>query len=181
MACVGHTADPWQMPVRKAARTMQCIWDISCTYKYKITRNTPVYQKVCDQSGFGTIPISNSQAVQHCADSWQNVIGTTGITSLLDSFDSRECSRNSDEERQEFARYYLKDFRFLYKDTDRGDKNACKPGCYPVTPLMAFYRNGGGTCVDTWLSRRLLHTSQRPKVPWRSLIPITHPGYLSVL
>jgi hypothetical protein len=169
------------MPVRKAVRAMQYIWDVSCAYKYKITRNTPVHQKVCDQSGSGTIPISNSQAVQHCADSWQKM-----LSGQLASrpFDSREYLRNSHEERQEFARYYPKDFRFLYKDTDRGDKNACKPGCYPVTPLMVFYRNGGGNCVTAWTlgcPDVLLHTSQQPKVPWRSSIPITHPGYLSVL
>lgn len=89
------------------------------------------------------------QAVQHCAESWQNVIGTAGITSLLALFDSREYLRDSDQERQEFARYYLKDFRFLYKDTDRGDKNACKPGLLSGTSLIIFYRNGGGTFVAT--------------------------------
>ena len=89
------------------------------------------------------------QAVQHCAESWQGVIGTAGIASLLALFDSREYLRDSDQERQEFAKYYLKDFRFLYKDTDRGDKNACKPGLLSCTPLMIFYRNGGAIFVAT--------------------------------
>lgn len=47
MAYVGQTADPWQMPVRRAVRVMQNIWDASGAYEYKVTRNTFVYQKVC--------------------------------------------------------------------------------------------------------------------------------------
>lgn len=41
---------------------------------------------------------------------------------LLAFCDSQDDLRNSDEERMEFAKYYLKDLRFLYTDTDDDDK-----------------------------------------------------------
>ncbi|KAF8483697.1 hypothetical protein DFH94DRAFT_723573 [Russula ochroleuca] len=103
---VGQTEDPCDVPVDLAVDVMQDIWDATCTHEYEITTSTPVYQKT----------------VQHCEDSWRNVIGSTGITSLLALFNSREFLRDSDKERQEFAKYYLEDLRFLYKDSDRKDK-----------------------------------------------------------
>jgi hypothetical protein len=76
------------------------------------------------------------QTVQHCEDSWRNVIGSTGITSLLALFNSREFLRDSDKERQEFAKYYLEDLRFLYKDSDRKDKKVHKSGMPSCIGLM---------------------------------------------
>jgi hypothetical protein len=37
-------------------------------------------------------------------------------------FDAQDDLRESDVERQEFAKYYLMDLRFLYKDSDHDDK-----------------------------------------------------------
>jgi hypothetical protein len=72
------------------------------------------------------------QTLQYCADSWRDVIGTAGITLLLASFDTQETFRDSDSERQKFAKYYLEDFRFLYEDSDHEDKEVRKLGCYPA-------------------------------------------------
>ena len=39
----------------------------------------------------------------------------------------QEDLRDSDEERIEFAKYYLEDLRFLYVNTDHDDKKVCDP------------------------------------------------------
>lgn len=41
---------------------------------------------------------------------------------VLAFLDSQEILRDSDEDRREFAEYYLADLRFLYKDSDHEDK-----------------------------------------------------------
>ena len=114
------------MPVRQAVEVMQKIWDATCDHEYNIMSSTPVFQKVCDTFGFRKILIFIFQTVQRCADSWRNVVGSTGITGLLAFFDSQYFLRDSDEEHQEFAKYYLKDLCFLYKDSDSEDKKVCK-------------------------------------------------------
>jgi hypothetical protein len=43
---VAQTADPWDMPVKRAVEVMQKIWDTTSLHVYKITSSTPVYQKV---------------------------------------------------------------------------------------------------------------------------------------
>ena len=63
--------------------------------------------------------------VQRLMDSWRNVIGSAGITVLLAFCDSQEDLWNSDEERVEFAKFFLKDLCFLYRDTNYDDKNVC--------------------------------------------------------
>ena len=126
MVFVSQTADPWDVPVRQAVEVMPKIWDATCDHEYNIMSSTPVFQKVCDTFGFRKILIFIFQTVQRCADSWRNVVGSTGITGLLAFFDSQDSLRDSDEERQEFAKYYLKDLRFLYKDSDSEDKKVCK-------------------------------------------------------
>jgi hypothetical protein len=65
------------------------------------------------------------QTVQRLADSWRNVIGSAGIAVLLAFCDSQEDLQNSDEERVEFAKYFLSDLRFLYRDADHDDKKVC--------------------------------------------------------
>lgn len=59
-----------------------------------------------------------------------------GIMSLLALVDTREFLRDSDEERQEFAKYWLEDLRFLYKDSDCKDKKVHKSGILSCTRLM---------------------------------------------
>ena len=60
--------------------------------------------------------------VQRLADSWRNVVGSTGIAILLTFLDTQEDLRDSDEEHIKFARYYLEDLCFLYKDTEHNNK-----------------------------------------------------------
>ena len=40
--------------------------------------------------------------------------------------DSQEDLQDSDEERQQFCKYYLHKLRFLYKDSDNENKKVCK-------------------------------------------------------
>ena len=155
------------MPVKQAVEVMQKIWDATCHREYKITPSTPVCQKVCDTFGSRTILTFIFQTIQRCVDSWRNVVGSTGTSSLLAFFDSQESLRDSDEERQEFAKYYLEDLRFLYKDSDSEDKKVCKSGRYPVHNKMILYRNGKGSFAAHWFSRHSLRTSQLPKAPRR--------------
>jgi hypothetical protein len=65
------------------------------------------------------------QTIQRLADSWRNVIGSTGIAVLMAFFDSQEELQDSDEERVEFAEHHLKDLRFLYKTSVGDDKKVC--------------------------------------------------------
>jgi hypothetical protein len=44
------------------------------------------------------------------------------IAVLLAFLDAQEDLRDSDEERIDFAKYYLEDLRFLYKDTEHNNK-----------------------------------------------------------
>jgi len=53
-------------------------------------------------------------------------MGSTGIAVLLAFMDSQDELRDSDENHVIFAKYYLENLRFLYKDADNGDKKACK-------------------------------------------------------
>ena len=46
MVFVGQTADPWDVPVKRAVEVMQKIWDSTTSRTYKITCSGPVYQKV---------------------------------------------------------------------------------------------------------------------------------------
>jgi hypothetical protein len=65
------------------------------------------------------------QTVQRCADSWRRTIGSTGISTLLAFFDSQEHLRDSDEARQDFAKNYMEQFRFLYDDFGGEDVTVC--------------------------------------------------------
>ena len=52
-------------------------------------------------------------------------MGSTGIAVLLAFMDSNDELRDSDEDRVVFAKYYLENLRFLYKDSENEDKKAC--------------------------------------------------------
>ncbi|KAH9023765.1 hypothetical protein EDB85DRAFT_1894623 [Lactarius pseudohatsudake] len=110
MAFVGQTADPWDVPIKQAVEVMQKIWDATNGHEYEITSSSAVCQK----------------AIQRLADSWRNVIGSIGISSVQTFCDSQDLLRDSDSERQKFASYYLEDLRFLYEDTDHEDKKKWK-------------------------------------------------------
>jgi len=68
------------------------------------------------------------QVVQHLAESWHKTIGSTGIAIILEFCDSQDSLVDSDEERVEFATYYLEDSRFLYGDADDDNKKVCHHG-----------------------------------------------------
>ncbi|KAF8267176.1 hypothetical protein EI94DRAFT_1802114 [Lactarius quietus] len=110
MTFIAQTVDPWIVPVAQALEVMQKIWDATSSFKYKIETSSAVYQKT----------------IQHCVDSWQNVIGSTGIVVLLAFFDSQVQFQNSDEECQSFTKDYLEDLHFLYKDSKHEDKKKWK-------------------------------------------------------
>jgi len=63
--------------------------------------------------------------IQRLADSWRNIVGSAGISVVLVFCDSDDDLRDSDGERVEFAKYYLGDLRFLYRDADGDDKKVC--------------------------------------------------------
>ena len=67
------------------------------------------------------------QTVQRLADSWRNVIGSNGIAVLMAFFDTQPNLQNSDKEHIEFAKFYLEDLRFLYKDSKDKNKKVCDP------------------------------------------------------
>ena len=92
---------------------------------------------------------------------------------LLGFFDSHEHYRHSDKECQEFAKDCLKDFCFLYEDSEHEDEGVRRSGCHPVLVSdnkMIFDRNGRGTFVAPWLSRHSLRTSRLLKAHRRFLI-----------
>ncbi|KAF8502579.1 hypothetical protein JB92DRAFT_2973067 [Gautieria morchelliformis] len=45
MAFVGQTINPWDVPVKKAIKVMQQIWDATNSHEYEITSSTIAYQK----------------------------------------------------------------------------------------------------------------------------------------
>lgn len=65
------------------------------------------------------------QTIQRLADSWRNIIGSTGISVVLAFCDSHQELRDSDDERVQFAQYYLQDLRFLWEDADGDNPKVC--------------------------------------------------------
>jgi hypothetical protein len=118
IAFVGQTQDPWVVSDKQAVEVMQKIWNATCSYEYKINIHTQVYQKVRDRFGSRTILIYIFQTNQRCSDSWRFVIGSTGLNVLVAFFEADEKYQNSDDERQQFAEHYLKQYRFLYKNSE---------------------------------------------------------------
>jgi hypothetical protein len=126
MAFVGQTVDPWDVPVKQAIDIMQKIWNSISSEPYEITDSTPVYKKVCDRLSYRIIfTIYNVfQTVQRLADSWRNIIGSTGLAVVLAFCDSQPDLKDSDDERVNFANYYLDNLRFLYEKFE-GPKEVC--------------------------------------------------------
>lgn len=57
---------------------------------------------------------------------------------LMAFFDSQQNLRDSDSERVEFAKYYLEDLHFLYKDFEHENKKVRDPEM-PTSHLMVNY------------------------------------------
>lgn len=128
MAFVGQTSDPWDVPIKQSVEVMQKIWDATSGNEFEITTSTAIYHKVgVEFNSRMTLIKIYFQTVQRLADSWRNVIGSNGIAVLMAFFDARKNLRNSDEERINFAKFYLENFRFLYKDPSDKNKKVCDP------------------------------------------------------
>ena len=63
--------------------------------------------------------------MQRVVDSWHSPIGLTAIMVLIAFFASQPDMFNTDEDRQEWAEWYLKDLHFAYKDADGDDRKVC--------------------------------------------------------
>lgn len=63
--------------------------------------------------------------MQRIVDSWCSLIGSTAIMVLIAFFASQPDMFDTDEDRQEWAEWYLKDLHFAYKDVDGDDRKVC--------------------------------------------------------
>jgi len=169
MAFVGQSNNPWDVPVKQAVKVMQKIWDAISGHEYEIMTPMAVYQKVCDHSSSRTILISIFQTVQHLADSWRNVIGSTGIAIILAFFDSQENLQDSDHECQEFTTYYLEDLHFLYRNSSHDNKKVHNYICHSMSSNNTILRNGRGSFAAPSSYRPLQHTLWLSKVLRRFL------------
>lgn len=84
------------------------------------------------------------------------MIGSNGIAILMAFFDTQPELRDSDEERVEFAKYYLENLRFLYKDSENENKkvhvlNNIRTNIWSNN--MIFIRNGRGSFAAPLSSR----------------------------
>jgi hypothetical protein len=95
------------------------------------------------------------QTIQRLADSWRNIIGSTGIAVVMGFFDSRP-EYQTDKQRIKFANFYHEGYRFLYEDSENEEKKVCDPKHdrkrLTITNLI---RNGRG-CFVVPLSFKLL-------------------------
>jgi hypothetical protein len=130
MAFVGQMMDPWDVPVKQSTLVMQKIWDATHTHEYKITEDTPVYKKVRNQL-YSRMILKLFQTIQRLADSWRATIGSTGIAIVMAFCDSHPDIAESDEDRVEFAKFYLENYRFLYRDSEGDNKKVCCTNCTP--------------------------------------------------
>ena len=82
---------------------------------------------------------------------------------LMAFFDSQPHLQDSDEERINFAQFYLKNLRFLYKDSQDEDKKVTDPKCDPTWCHLTttLIRNGRGSFGAPSSSRRSLFTLVR--------------------
>jgi hypothetical protein len=86
--------------------------------------------------GLGNPRVTCAIPYQRLSDSWCNVIGSAGIAVLLAFCDTQEILQDSDEERVEFAKYYLENLRFLYRESEHDDKKVCDPECSLFVLIM---------------------------------------------
>ena len=78
--------------------------------------------------------------------------------------DSQEDLQNLDKECVKFAKYFLKDLCFMYRDADYDDKKICDAE-YSLIIYIIILRNGRGSFMGPLSSRFSLLTSQQLKVP----------------
>ena len=63
--------------------------------------------------------------MQRIVDSWCSLIGLTAIMVLIAFFALQPDMFDTDEDRQEWAEWYLRDLCFAYKDVDGDDRKVC--------------------------------------------------------
>lgn len=63
--------------------------------------------------------------MQRVADSWRSPIGSTAIIVLIAFFEDNSYNFPTDEDRQEWAGWYLKHYRFAYKQSNGDDPKVC--------------------------------------------------------
>ena len=102
---------------------MQKIWNaIFPDVSYTITPSSPVYTLVStDFYILYTLLHSTLQTAQRVSDSYRNTTGSTAISAILAYCNSNPDLKDDDDNRQEFAAYYLGHLRFLYKDSTGDD------------------------------------------------------------
>jgi hypothetical protein len=117
---VSQQENPFEHNGKLTCEVMQKIWDaIFSDVPYMIIQSGPVYTLVnCYFYGSYTLLYSMLQAAQRASDSLRNPVGSTAIAIILAYCNSNLDLKDSDDNRQEFAAYYLEHLRFLYRKSD---------------------------------------------------------------
>ena len=77
--------------------------------------------------------------MQRVSDSWRNTIGSAAIAIILAFCNSNTDLKDSDDNRKEFAEYFLENLRFLYKKPDGDDPKVSTPFCSIVGVYSYYY------------------------------------------
>ncbi|KAI0248045.1 hypothetical protein BJV78DRAFT_850438 [Lactifluus subvellereus] len=123
MKWVSQQDTPFKLNPNLTCKVMQKIWDaLFDEVPHMVVRSSPVYALVSNNFKImETSSYSVSQTVQRVSDSWRRTIGSTAIAIVLAFCNSNPDLKDSDEERQEFATYYLEHLRFVYENSDGDD------------------------------------------------------------
>jgi hypothetical protein len=99
--------------------------------------------------------------VQRIADSYRSAIGSAAISILTAYFESQDELKDSDENRQEFAKYALDNLRFLYRRGDGDDKTVSVRIVLLFFGTDTRYRNFGDFIkVHSWCKLLPLTSAQ---------------------
>jgi hypothetical protein len=122
MMNIARQDNPFEHNVKAGCEAMQKIWDtIFDETPYTIIQSSPVYQLV-RFFFFNSLLVCEGihlQTMQRVSDSWRSTMGSTAITVVLAFCNAK--FKDSDEDRQEFATFYLEHLRFLYQKSDDDD------------------------------------------------------------
>lgn len=117
---------PWAIPPKQIIPIMQIMWDAFFdNIPQEIMATGMIYQLVSNSNicptEYHTFSI---QAMQRVSDSWRSPIGSMAIMVLITFFNS-DMELSTNEDRQEWATWYLDKFHFAYKEADGNDKLVC--------------------------------------------------------
>jgi hypothetical protein len=109
--------------------------------------------------------------MQRVSDSWRSTMGSTAITVVLAFCNEHPDLKNSDINRQEFAKNYLEDFRFLYHKSEGEDVKVSNTNIYQLffCYFNEFYRNSRVLSVAPSYCKPLLPISTPSRAMKRSL------------